>query len=63
MSVAGLPAGTTGTFSPNPATGSSTVLSVTAPGSLARGTYPFTVTGSGGSPAVSQTANATLQKK
>lgn len=58
MSVSGLPSGVTGTFSPNPASGSSTTLTVTASRSVAKGTYPFTVTGSGG--AITHTANATL---
>jgi hypothetical protein len=36
---------------------------VTVPGSVAKGTYPFTVTGTGGSPTLTHTAGATLQKK
>jgi cell division septation protein DedD len=63
MSVSGLPAGTTTAFNPNPATGSSTVLSVTMPGSIAKATYPFTVTATGGSPTITRTANASVQKK
>ncbi|MFL6583135.1 MAG: hypothetical protein ACJ8KU_01300 [Chthoniobacterales bacterium] len=63
MSVSGLPAGATGSFSPNPATGSSTTLTVTAAGSVNKGSYPFTVTGSGGSPVITHTANATLVSK
>ena len=63
MSVSGLPAGATGNFSPNPASGSSTTLSVTVPGSVAKGTYSFTVTGTGGSPSIVHTVSATLQKK
>lgn len=62
MSVSGLPAGATGSFAPNPATGSST-LTVTAAKSVAKGTYPFTVTGTNDSPAITHTANATLISK
>jgi hypothetical protein len=36
---------------------------VTVPGSVAKGTYSFTVTGTGGSPTITHTASATLQKK
>jgi uncharacterized membrane protein len=60
MSVTGLPAGVTATFTPNPATGSSTTLTVTVPKSVAKGTYSLTVTGSGGSPTITHTTNATL---
>ncbi|MEP6604109.1 MAG: hypothetical protein ABJB69_09195 [Spartobacteria bacterium] len=63
MSVTGLPDGATGVFSPNPATGSSTTLTVTAASSVVRGTYPFTVTATGGSPVITHTANATLQSR
>jgi hypothetical protein len=63
MSVSGLPAGATGSFSPNPAGGSSTTLTVNVAGSVAKGSYPFTVTGNGGSPIITHTANATLVSK
>jgi len=63
MSVSGLPAGASSSFSPNPASGSSTTLSVTVPGSVAKGTYPFTVTGTGGSPTIVRTVNGTVVKK
>jgi hypothetical protein len=63
LSASGLPAGVTGTFSPNPASGSSSTLTVTATRALAKGTYPFTVTGSGGSPTINHSANATLVSK
>ncbi|CAN5554593.1 hypothetical protein BH18VER1_BH18VER1_03670 [soil metagenome] len=63
MSVSGLPAGATGSFSPNPASGSSATLTVTAAQSVNRGTYPFTVTATGGSPVVTHTATATLKSK
>ncbi|MFN2622309.1 MAG: hypothetical protein ABR611_05635 [Chthoniobacterales bacterium] len=58
MSVSGLPSGVTGTFSPNPAGGASTTLTVTAGRSVAKGTYPFTVTGTDGT--ITHTATATL---
>ncbi len=61
LSVTGLPAGATGSFSPNPATSSST-LTVNVASSVNKGTYPFTVTGTGGSPAVTHTATANLVK-
>jgi serine protease AprX len=47
LGVSGLPAGANGSFSPNPATSSST-LSVTTTGSTPAGTYPLTITGTGG---------------
>jgi outer membrane biosynthesis protein TonB len=58
MSVTGLPTGATGSFSPNPATGSSTTLTVTAGRSVNAGTYSFTVTGTSGT--LTHTAKATL---
>ena len=61
FSVSGLPSGTTGNFSPNPATTSST-LTLTVSASTARGTYVFTVTGMGGSPTITRTVTATLKK-
>lgn len=48
LSVAGLPAGASGTFNPNPGTSSST-LSITTTASAAPGTYNLTVTGTSGS--------------
>jgi hypothetical protein len=61
FSVSGLPSGTTGSFSPNPATTSST-LTLTVNSSTVKGTYVFTVTGNGGSPTITRTATATLVK-
>ena len=62
MSVtSGLPSGVTATFSPNPASGSSTTLTATVSRSVAKGTYPFTVTGTDG--AITHTATATLISK
>ncbi|HEX8077874.1 MAG TPA: hypothetical protein VF511_08670, partial [Chthoniobacterales bacterium] len=63
MSVSGLPAGITGSFSPNPATGASTNLTLTVDRTAARGTFPFTVTATGGSPAITHTATATVVHK
>src|SRR5205807_7573829 len=62
LSVSGLPAGTTGGFSPNPATGTSSTLTLTVSGSTAHGTFTFTVTGTGGSPTLTRTATAQLVK-
>jgi len=47
LSVSGLPAGATPSFAPNPMTTSST-LSVSTTSSTAAGTYPLTITSSGG---------------
>jgi hypothetical protein len=47
FSVDGLPAGATGTFSPNPTTGATT-LTVTSTLGTTSGTYPLTITGTGG---------------
>ena len=48
LAVSGLPAGVTGTLTPaQVAPGASGVLAVTVPGSLAPGTFPFTMTGTG----------------
>ena len=55
LSVAGLPAGATGTFSPNPTTTTST-LSVATASTTAAGTYPLTITGVSGTLTRSTTA-------
>ena len=47
LGVSGLPAGAAGTFSPNPATSTST-LSVTTSATTPAGTYPLTITGTSG---------------
>jgi hypothetical protein len=60
LSVRGLPAGATASFSPNPAAASST-LSVRTSNSTPVGTYPLTLTGTGGS--LTRTAGASLQVK
>jgi hypothetical protein len=58
FSVAGLPAGASGTFTPNPATANSSSLSITTTTATAAGTYPFTVTGTSGT--LSHAASGTL---
>ena len=62
LSVSGLPAGASGSFSPNPAVGSSSTLTVTVAATTARGSSTFTVTGIGGTPSLTRTATATLVK-
>jgi len=62
LSIGGLPSGATGSFTPNPAAGNSSTLSVTVSSSAKQGTYPFTVTGIGGTPPLTRTATATLVK-
>ncbi|MEY2488879.1 MAG: hypothetical protein QOC70_821 [Verrucomicrobiota bacterium] len=62
FTISGLPSGTTPTFTPNPASGNTSTLSVTVSSSTRRGTYPFTVTGKGGTPILTRTATATLVK-
>jgi hypothetical protein len=57
FSVTGLPVGANGTFSPNPATGTSTI-SLTTNSTAAAGTYPLTITGTSG--ALTHTASVTL---
>jgi hypothetical protein len=47
LSISGLPAGASATFTPNPATGSAT-LTVTTTASTPIGTYPLTITGVNG---------------
>lgn len=56
LSVAGLPANASGTFSPNPADGSSTLTVTTA--AAPTGSYPLTITGTAG--ALTRTVAATL---
>ncbi len=62
FSISGLPTGASATFNPNPATGNSSALAIVVAKSTAKGTYPFTVTGTGGSPVLTRTANATVIK-
>ncbi len=57
LSVAGLPTGAAGTFTPNPATASST-LNITTAATTPTGSYTVTITGVSGS--LTHTATATL---
>jgi hypothetical protein len=57
MSVTGLPSGVTAAFSPNPTTGSSTLI-LTASSTASLGQYTLTITGTSGS--ATATANVTL---
>jgi hypothetical protein len=57
LSVTGLPNRATGTFSPNPATSTST-LTVTTQRKVARGTYTLTIRGTSGT--LAHTATVTL---
>jgi hypothetical protein len=58
LSASGLPAGVTATFTPNPASGASSALGVATASDTPPGTYPFTITGTGG--ALTRTTSATL---
>jgi hypothetical protein len=60
LTVSGLPSGTTGSFSPNPATGTTSTLTLAVSSGTKRGTYTFTVTGTGGT--LTRTATAQLVK-
>jgi serine protease AprX len=58
FSTSALPAGATATFNPNPASGTSSSLTIQTTLSTAPGTYPFTITGVSG--ALTRTTSATL---
>jgi hypothetical protein len=58
LSAGGLPAGATATFSPNPATGASSALSVATDPTTPTGTYPITITGTSGT--LTHTTTVTL---
>jgi hypothetical protein len=58
LSVSGLPSGAAGTFSPNPASGTSSTLGVTTASNTPTGSYPVTITGTSGS--LTHTAGGTL---
>lgn len=62
LSVNGLPAGTSGSFAPNPATDSS-VLSVTTTSSTRVGGYTLTLTGTSGSVVHSTTVSLQVKRK
>ncbi len=63
FSISGLPLGATGSFVPNPAPGNSSTLTVIVSPTVARGTYAFTVTGTGGTPTLTRTATASIRKR
>lgn len=63
FTISGLPAGATPVFTPNPASGNTSTLKITVSSSTHFGTYPFTVTGTGGTPTLTRTATATLVKR
>ncbi len=62
LSVDGLPSGTTGTFSPNPAT-STSMLSVQTSRSTPTGTFSLTIRGTSGNLTRSTTANLQVKRK
>src|ERR1043166_5656296 len=63
FTISGLPSAATPAFTPHPASGNTTTLTITVSGSTHFGTYPFTVTGNGGTPNLTRTATATLVKR
>ena len=63
LSISGLPAGAVASFSPNPAGGNTSTLTITASSTTLAGTYPFTVTSTGGSPTLTRAATATFIKQ
>jgi hypothetical protein len=58
LSVGGMPSGAQGSFTPNPAGGTSSTLAVTTSSSTPAGTYSVTITGASGS--LSHTTHVTL---
>ena len=60
LAVSGLPSGVTGSFSPNPTQGGSSMLTLQASSSAQLGQYNFTVTGSSGSQKVSTIFSLTV---
>jgi cell division septation protein DedD len=63
FTISALPTGATATFTPNPASGNSSTLRIVISPTVARGTYPFTVTGMGGTPVLTRTATASFKKR
>lgn len=61
LSVNGLPAGTTASFSPNPVSGDTSTLTVTVGPTTTAGSYKLTVAGTGGSPTLTRQATATIR--
>jgi hypothetical protein len=60
LSVTGVPAGATATFSPTSVTGSGTSALTIATGTAAAGTYPLTITGTSGSTMHSASVSLTI---
>jgi uncharacterized membrane protein len=58
LSVSGLPSGATAVFSPNPATGTTSTMTVTVGATTPTGSFALTITGTSGS--LTHTASATL---
>ncbi|MFC5489852.1 hypothetical protein ACFPK6_11555 [Dokdonella soli] len=58
FSASGVPTGATASFSPNPATATSSTLTVQTSSSTPAGSYPITITGTGGT--LTHTASVTL---
>jgi hypothetical protein len=58
MSVSGLPAGATATFSPNPTTTNASIMTVTTSATTPTGSYPLTITGTSGT--LTHTTSVTL---
>jgi subtilisin family serine protease len=61
LSLSALPSGASGSFSPNPAAGSSSTLTIAATSGAVLGTTSITITGTGGG--LTRTATASLQIK
>ena len=62
LSVSGLPPGAVGSISPNPVSGVSSTVTITAASATNPGTYAFTITGTGGSAPLTRTTTGTLVK-
>jgi len=62
LTISNLPTGTSATFTPNPVSATSSILTLFVRSLTRKGTYPFTVTATGGSPLLTHTATATLIK-
>ena len=62
LSVSGLPSGVSGNFDPDPATGTSSTLSITTSSATSTGTYPLIITGTNGSLEHSTTVTLFVKK-
>lgn len=60
LSTSGLPTGITGSFSTNPTTANSVTLTTAVATSVVPGTYNFTISATGGSPALTRSVSATI---